>query len=590
MKKCSHCKGRIHPQDPHDLCLKCLTPSHQADTCSECLSLPLSVRVTRQDIVTRALNRGGWPSDWKDMLVAREAQIFVQNTEPKVIDNGGKRKRDDSSDTEVLQVEESVDNALNNSKEQGACGDEGDLDVQATLKLILKNMGSFTQKSEDRGEGKKKHKKSKKTKRSKSRERSSYNVGSLSLSLDNNDNYDHDLSQGHQGEHDNESQSDVYSQHPSEIDTEVDLGRGDMRRMYLASLRTLVPSLAHAPQADTARSGHFSYLETKPKENVMPFLPEIMDQTAKRVKVKSDDHKFMIKRIRKYYPTTEPAESGLLAPRSIPSELMRFMPDGALKEKGSTGRTARLRPLSTQGTKDEAANDSFDQATSYMRLSNNIEIGVEVANTLATRLKEQSHRLGGIDMPAEVSLTIQQVNNNLDLLQQAVTDIKSANNDLLKTAIDQYHQSLVCKRDAWLSASNLDDGLVREIKGSDLAIPSQFDPHGERLCLIGDQGVASINDHLQTQKDKAWMQKAGQGQRFQSNRGRSSRGRGRGRPQPRHQAHAQSFNPESGPSQTYRDFPHRSPPRGNRYQNDSYRSQRGQRSPGFRRSYRGRRA
>ena len=107
-RRCTECKNRIHPQDPHEVCLKCLSPSHPSDTCGECLSLPLSVRVTRQDIVSRALARGSWPSDWRTLLVQRESQIYADNIETSVKedDRGETRKKDDS-DPEQLVIEES---------------------------------------------------------------------------------------------------------------------------------------------------------------------------------------------------------------------------------------------------------------------------------------------------------------------------------------------------------------------------------------------------------------------------------------------------------------------------------------------------
>ena len=358
------------------------------------------------------------------------------------------------------------------------------------------------------------------------------------------------------------------------------MGGGDRRQMYLTSLKSLVPSLSHAPEPTPNQSGHFSFLEKKAQPNTMPFLQEVFEVTANRAKISSENRKYMVNKVQRYYPTTEPAQSVLLAPRYIPPEIMKYIPDNKLKEKGCTGRSARLSPDCSEGAREQAAIDSYDQATSYMRLSNNIEIGVEVANTLSTRLKEQVSKVGEADLSPETALLLSQMKTNIDLLGQTINDIKSSNNDLLKTAVDQYHLSLVSRRDSWLTASTLPKGLKNEVKATEIAIPSPYDPVDEKLCLFGNEGVQTIKEHFQTEKDKAIM--GAHNQYSGPNRYRG-RGRGQSHPRPHTQSNAsdrrQTYNQPNNQS-------HRSPrkPRDDR---DPYKAPRGQ--PSFRRSSRGRR-
>ena len=60
----------------------------------------------RQDIVTKVLARGIWPSDWRDVLAQRESLIFgaMYETPVKEVDRGEKRKRD-ASDSEILAIQ-----------------------------------------------------------------------------------------------------------------------------------------------------------------------------------------------------------------------------------------------------------------------------------------------------------------------------------------------------------------------------------------------------------------------------------------------------------------------------------------------------
>ena len=83
-----------------------------------------------------------------------------------------------------------------------------------------------------------------------------------------------------------------------------------------------------------------------------------------------------------------------------------------MQVKGSTAKSAMLIVDSNEGAKEQAAIESFDQATSYLCLGNNIQIGVEVANILTKRLQVQTERWAETDMPPELALTMSQVKTN----------------------------------------------------------------------------------------------------------------------------------------------------------------------------------
>ena len=55
-------------------------------------------------------------------------------------------------------------------------------------------------------------------------------------------------------------------------ETEEDLGRKERRRMFLSTLRNLVPELQHSLPVQASASGHFSLLQEKDKRDRMPLL------------------------------------------------------------------------------------------------------------------------------------------------------------------------------------------------------------------------------------------------------------------------------------------------------------------------------
>ena len=96
----------------------------------------------------------------------------------------------------------------------------------------------------------------------------------------------------------------------------------------LHGLRNLLPELMHAPVAEAQASGFFSMLQVQDKGDKMPFLSEMFQQISisgeKQSKNTKARKRQFVQRLCKWYPTTEPAEGGLLQPRSVPQELRQF--------------------------------------------------------------------------------------------------------------------------------------------------------------------------------------------------------------------------------------------------------------------------
>ena len=247
----------------------------------------------------------------------------------------------------------------------------------------------------------------------------------------------------------NPSVVDDSSHCPDEEDWEdmpdpEELGRAEKRRMFLQGLRNLVPELEHAPVAEAQASGHFSLLQVADRTDKMPFLAEMFSQVAlsgvNQNRGARNRKRSMIPRMNKRYPTTQPAEGGLLLPRYVPSELSQFVYTNQLQESGSSGMSVRLRHNTLEGLREAGAVESHSYATTNLRLTNNLEIGVEVSNTLVGNVRKGVQKLQEMDLPDQAKITLLSMVNNVTLLDKAVYDLKSTNNDLLKTNLLQYNQ------------------------------------------------------------------------------------------------------------------------------------------------------
>ena len=288
-----------------------------------------------------------------------------------------------------------------------------------------------------------------------------------------------------------------------------DLGRGEKRRMYFQGLRNLVPELKHAPVDEAQASGHFSLLHVPDKGDKMPFLGELFDQVSKsginRSKAKKWTRKEVITKIVKLYPTTQPAEGGLLQPCTVPKELRQLVPNNVLQESGASGLTARLKPTTFEGSKETAAIDSYQYATTNLRLSNNIEIGVEVCNTLVQDSNRHLESLKALDLPDQAKIDILNIVGNLTLLNKTVFDLKSTNNDYLKLSLAQYNQALQNRKEAWVNSTHLPIGVKNELKAADDVQPKKSDPAETRLSMLADTEVKFLQEHNQILRDQLLM-------------------------------------------------------------------------------------
>ena len=358
--------------------------------------------------------------------------------------------------------------------------------------------------------------------------------------------------------------SNIYDSDSDESqDFEIDLGRKDKRKLYLQSLQTLVPSLRHDRHRETQESGHFSLISQRPTLPKMPFLDEVFDtvaQTSTHQHLSNMNKKPFVKKMKVFYPTTEPAESGLLVPRKVPQELIHHVPQSKMFTSGTSDTL--LSKHTTEGVKEKAALQSFNYSSAAIRLSNNMEIGVEAQGSLIKRCASSLEKMKEVpDLPRVVLNQIGSLNNSLALMKQSMFDLKAANNDLLQLALGQFNDSLVQRREAWLAASDIPKNMQHQLKFSDMQIPSPTDPKGP-LPMFAQKDMNALKEHTSAQKDSAIIRLCTQRSRGRGQQGRSrpprrgffsgGRGyqqppfdqqppRGRGRGRPSHRSRGSSF-------------------------------------------------
>ena len=214
---------------------------------------------------------------------------------------------------------------------------------------------------------------------------------------------------------------------------------------------------------------------------------------------------------------------------------------------GASFRRAKLKKVSPEGSREEATHVAYQQAGGCLRLSNNVETGAEVCQSLLSKSAEFTKALMDSDLPAPAQIKVMELTRVNRLMSNAIYDIKSSNNDLLKGSLCQYQSALQTRREAWLSASTLPQGLVNEFKSSDYPKPAQTDKE-EPLGLFGPLGSKALEEYSQTQRDaffaprfsgqQPWVQQGHQQQRRRNSGQPTSnfrgRGNGRGGQQRRH--------------------------------------------------------
>ena len=584
-KACESCSQEMHPMDRHPYCLECLTPTHDSGVCDLCKEICYSIYSVRLEIVGDALLAHKWPQGWRVKLRTSEDSVWSTPSNDSTVGNASPASSHGDDQVEDLVPDTNVKVSIPSDQEWRASMEATMAGLGNSMKSLSESLHNISQSagSDKKRKTKSEPQKSKPSKKSKMVVvDKKIKVHAKTNTAPSKESTNTDVTEGTSKttEHSGSGVSnpeDVLKAHgfslesvfqyaqqrpppPTKIpktssvcgesvssrgsinrsvdgdqefehEDEEDLGRGEKRKMFLQGLRNLVPELQHAPMNEEMPSGHFSLLHIKQKTDKMPFLAEIFHQVAKSTDNQVRRRDFL-KKVTHLYPTTQPAEGGLLKPRVIPKQLRPFVPASALQEPGASGFTARLKQNTLEGLKESLALASHDYATANLRLSNNLEIGVEVCNTLIEQNRGYLDEFKTLELPVQAKVALFQLNKNMTLLNNTVYDMKSSNNDFLNLSLNQYNKSLSDRRDAWVDSTNLAAGVKKELKSSEHVSPQLTDQPDTRICMLGSVETKALEEHQQILKDQfllnSWQNVQGfrpNNQRGQFNR-RGNQGRG----------------------------------------------------------------
>jgi hypothetical protein len=309
------------------------------------------------------------------------------------------------------------------------------------------------------------------------------------------DQYDEDLDRQDNLDRDQEDVAD-----PDDNTIDMDLGRLEKRKMHLAGLAKMCPDLK-TTQPAVSTSGRFGLLKKKPKDNIMPFLTEMFEQISLNSVVRERRPRDPFSLFPKFYPTTEPAESGILQSRHVPREIVDLVPKTRLVKPAASGRKAILKNSMADGAKDEAAQRSFRQACGYIRLANNLEIDIEVMQNLMRQIGSIVSDLEKVrTLPTVAKAKVLQLSQKVRLMDRTIFDVQSSNADLARGSLYQYQSALYDRRSAWISASMILNGAAAELKGADFPRPSAQDEAGT-LDMFGPEGTKVLKEYDVLAKD-----------------------------------------------------------------------------------------
>ena len=473
---------------------------HPCTTCNICQSMPAELYSVRINMINYALDKGSWPANFVSDLMKAELSVWLINRESPDPDNAGgadsitlakqvasdkraKHKKGSSSDGKGAKRTKSPEEEKAKEKEHEKSKDRNWRNsIESAISKLTSVVTNWTRMPVQEREP---------VSTAPNPETStsgltgftipcvSMSSGDSSYSVDQG-NVPSTVTQRDLAQFANDSpppggrpasplqtrpapaqvaRSHVRTENPpnkEESDDETldqDIGRIEKKRMFVKGLRDLAPHLPHVQEEQDTDGAHFALLAPKNKGLAMPFLPEIFQQLCRVGQIRDRKVKDPFKGLKRFYPSSELVEAGVLASRSVPRELLTFVPADKITAAGASGRKATLRKTTPEGQKDEAAAISYHQAAGYLRLSNNSEIWSEVAQSLIKWIDGFAGELLAKDSSSETKAIAREITRVIWLLETVMFDMKSTNSDLIKGALYQYQGAIQSRREAWLAAS-----------------------------------------------------------------------------------------------------------------------------------------
>ena len=187
-----------------------------------------------------------------------------------------------------------------------------------------------------------------------------------------------------------------------------------------------------------------------------------------------------------------------MAHRDVPQSIITEVHPGNLLHVGASSATARLKKASFSGIQEQAALDQTQYAVSSLRLVNSNILSMSSMRQLLNGVIDQVDYLAD---EHEDSSRFDNVRSDLELMSKAMVDMDNGNGDLLKVTALQFNDAHRSRANAWLDSTRLPAQMKKELKI--LPQPASVEAEGH-TPLFSEQVLATVHQHVQSQKDNVW--------------------------------------------------------------------------------------
>jgi hypothetical protein len=293
-----------------------------------------------------------------------------------------------------------------------------------------------------------------------------------------------------------------------EDEVKAKLSELEKRTLYFDLLRDTNPNLEFPqPEAREQDEEYFSSFQRRVKYSQMPFCQPLLDQLEVLSKppasaaVKREPFKL----IDKFFKAVNVVENSILKPRFVPASLLDEVEDKKKEKVGVSGEEARLKKDTVAGQKEATALRDLRQASSALRIVNNQEVGLQTVKRLADFVQDDCTKmLDEEDVPYVFAEGVNIINVRIGHILQAIHDMRQANSHLARGVMFQYTEAVRDRRQAWLSSSNMPQGMQAEINKGPLDIyqPGSDEP----LCLLSSKQVELVQQRVKSRNDNVFRQ------------------------------------------------------------------------------------
>jgi hypothetical protein len=225
-----------------------------------------------------------------------------------------------------------------------------------------------------------------------------------------------------------------------EEDSEVagKLSAMEKRGMFLDVVHKYNPDLDFEQDSVVVQTGpkYFDGLEPKVNPHRMPFCAPLLSQLEFMSKPPSAARKEPFRLIDKYYQAVHTVENSILKPRFIPSSLLDEVENKFKANAGASGDEARLKKELACGQKELDALRDLKQSSSYLRVINNQELGLQTLGAISEVMNDNIQTvLSADEVPPSFRKVFETLEVEMANMATVLSELKYSNTFMARAAI-----------------------------------------------------------------------------------------------------------------------------------------------------------